>query len=98
MGPEMLRVRPEGLHECARRLAEAAYRLGHGLAGVPGLTVTDQAGRAVAALAELEQETHRLLGRFGARIADRSAAVRSAATAYEEADRHAAGCLAATPR
>ena len=91
MGPELLRVRPDGLHEGARRLAEVAYRLGHGLAGTPGLTVTGQDGRAAAALTELEQEAHRLLGRFGARIADRSAAGRSAATAYEEADRHAAG-------
>ncbi|MGC1213683.1 MAG: hypothetical protein WA890_20755, partial [Micromonospora sp.] len=59
-------VQPELLREVARALGDDAYRLAHGLAGVPGLVVSADGWGAGTALAGLESAVHRWCGALGA--------------------------------
>ncbi|MEU6078631.1 type VII secretion target [Micromonospora sp. NPDC047074] len=98
MTEEPLTVRPDALRRGASGLDDDAYRLGHGLLGVPGLVLPAPEWSAAAALAGLESAVHAWLGGLGARVAGTAGAVRAAAGAYEAADDRAAGRLAALPR
>jgi hypothetical protein len=73
----------------ARGLDASAYRLGHGLHSVPGLTVPDPGWAAAIALVDLEAAVHACLGRAGGRAAHVSTALRTAAADYEAADERA---------
>ncbi|MEH1100919.1 type VII secretion target [Micromonospora sp. CPCC 205561] len=98
MTEEPLTVRPEALRRAAGGLDDAAYRLGHGLLGTPGLGVPAPEWPAAAALADLESAVHAWLGGLGSRVAATAWAVRAAAGAYEAADDRAARRLAVVPR
>jgi hypothetical protein len=83
-------VAPETLRVEARGLEATAYRLGHGLHPVLGLTVPDPGWGAAVALVALESAVHAYLGAVGGRAAHLAAALRAAATDYEAADERAA--------
>jgi hypothetical protein len=98
MTEEPFTVQPDGLREVAAGLTDDAYRLAHGLAGVPGLVVPAAGWRADAALAGLESAVHAWCGTLGARVAASAGALRVAADEYEAVDDRAARRLAALPR
>jgi Excreted virulence factor EspC, type VII ESX diderm len=79
-------VDPEALRAGAAALDDTSYRLGHGLHAVPGLTVAEPGWQVAAALVTLEAAVHWFLGAVGGRAAELSAALRTAAGAYEAAD------------
>lgn len=89
MDCERLAVATEVLRVEARGLDGTAYRLGHGLQSVPGLTVPDPGWAAAIALVELEAAVHAYLGGVGRRAAHVSAALRAAVGDYEAADERA---------
>lgn len=90
MTEEPFTVDPGGLREVARALDDGAYRLAHGLAGVPGLVVPAPGWRAGVALAGLESAVHAWFAALGARLAATAGAVRAAADEYEAVDDRAA--------
>ncbi|MGC4803743.1 hypothetical protein [Micromonospora sp. DT233] len=98
MTEEPYTVRPELLREVAGALHAEAYRLGHGLAGEPGLVVAAPAWRSAAALAELEAAAHAWCGALGGRVAAAGHSLSGAADGYEAADERAARRLTALPR
>ncbi|MFG1775352.1 type VII secretion target [Micromonospora sp. NPDC049048] len=98
MTEEPLTVRPDALRRAARGLDDDAYRLAHGLAGVPGLVVSAAQWSTGAALTGLESAVHAWFGGLGARVAGTAGAVRAAAEAYEAVDDRAAGRLTVLPR
>ncbi|MDM4720764.1 hypothetical protein QTQ03_14635 [Micromonospora sp. WMMA1363] len=98
MTEEMFHVRPDGLRRGAASLADHAYRLAHGLAGVSGLVVTAPEWAAGAALARWEQAVHAWLGELGGRAAATGAAIHSAADAYDAVDDRAVARLSRAPR
>ncbi|MEV4658260.1 hypothetical protein [Micromonospora sp. NPDC049301] len=98
MTEEPLTVRPELLGGVARALDDDAYRLAHGLVGVPGLMVPAPDWRAGAALVGLESAVHGWLGRLGGLVAATGGAVRTAVESYRAVDDRAARRLAALPR
>ncbi|MGW1058354.1 hypothetical protein [Micromonospora sp. NBC_01412] len=98
MREEPFTVRPELLREVARALDADAYRLGHGLAGVPGLVVRAPGWRSAPALAALESAVHVWCGGLGARVAAAGQALSTAAEGYETADERAARRLTVLPR
>ncbi|WP_089021886.1 hypothetical protein [Micromonospora coriariae] len=98
MTDEPLTVRPELLRGVARALDDDAYRLAHGLLGVPGLMVSAPDWAAGAALVGLESAVHGWLGRLGGLVAVTGGAVRTAVESYRAADDRAARRLAALPR
>lgn len=93
MGQESFEVDPGVLREVSGRLADQAYRLAHGLAGVPGLVVPAPQWSTGAALVGWEAAVHRWCGRLGARMAETAGALGHAADGYETVDRRAAGRL-----
>ncbi|EEP71690.1 hypothetical protein MCAG_02017 [Micromonospora sp. ATCC 39149] len=98
MTEEPFTVRPELLREVAGALGDLAYRLGHGLAGVPGLAVPAPGWRSAEALAGLESATFAWCGALGARIAAAADGLTAAAEGYQAADERAAHRLTALPR
>ncbi|MFI6822307.1 hypothetical protein ACIBJE_15325 [Micromonospora sp. NPDC050187] len=96
-GGPPLTVDLPALRTAAGRLADEAYPLGHGLAGVPGLTLSEPRWRCARALSDLESATHIWFGALGARLADTATAVRTAADRYAATDERAARRLP-TPR
>ncbi|WP_320066482.1 hypothetical protein [Micromonospora sp. RTGN7] len=98
MSEEPYTVHPELLREVAGALHAEAYRLGHGLAGAPGLVVPAPAWRSAAALATLESAVHAWCGLLGTRVAAAANAVSGAADSYEAADERAARRLTVLPR
>ncbi len=98
MAEDELTVRPEVLHEVGRSLGDTGYRLGNGLAGVPGLAVPARDWSTAEVLAALEAAVHAWSGRLGGRVAETGDAVRAAAGAYESVDSRAAARLSALPR
>ncbi|MFB9543516.1 hypothetical protein [Micromonospora sagamiensis] len=77
------------LRTVAGRLADEAYPLGHGLAGVPGLALTEPRWHNARALSELESAVHTWFGALGGRLADTATAVRTAADRYAATDERA---------
>jgi hypothetical protein len=98
MTEETLTVRPEVLRRGAGALGDDAYRLAHGLTGVPGLVVPAPEWAAGGALAGLEAAVHGWFGGVAARVAATGAAVRAAAEAYEAVDDRAARRFTVLPR
>ncbi|SCF05704.1 hypothetical protein GA0070618_2909 [Micromonospora echinospora] len=88
-GGPPLTVDLPALRTTAARLADEAYPLGHGLAGVPGLTVPAPHWRSARALSDLESAVHAWFGALGARLADTATAVRTAADRYAATDERA---------
>ncbi|PZF93302.1 hypothetical protein [Micromonospora deserti] len=95
---EPFTVRPDVLRRAAGALGDDAYRLAHGVAGVPGLVIAAPEWSAGVALAGLETAVHAWFGALGARVAATGEAVRAAAEAYEAVDDRAARRLAGLPR
>ncbi|MEU4676616.1 type VII secretion target [Micromonospora sp. NPDC023737] len=98
MAEEPFTVRPEALRETARALGDDAYRLAHGLAGTPGLTVAAPGWSTAAALGALEAAVHGWFGRLGGRVAETAGSVRASVDAYRDVDDRAARRLATVPR
>ncbi|MEH1012201.1 hypothetical protein V6U90_03615 [Micromonospora sp. CPCC 206060] len=98
MVDEVLRVETGELRAAARRLAETGHRLGHGLAGEPGLLVPAPGWRATEALTELDSVLHGWLCRVGGQVAASATGVGSAADEYDAVDSRAAGRLTGVPR
>ncbi|TYC03976.1 hypothetical protein FXF53_07575 [Micromonospora sp. WP24] len=98
MTEEPFTVRPEVLREAARTLDDDAYRLAHGLAGTPGLTVAAPGWSAAAALDALEAAVHGWFGRLGGRVAEAGGAVRASVDGYQAVDDRAARRLAVLSR
>jgi hypothetical protein len=97
-GGPPLTVDLPALRAAAGRLADEGYPLGHGLAGVPGLTLTEPRWRTARALSDLESAVHTWFGVLGARVADTAAAVRTAADRYTATDERAARRLSTPAR
>ncbi|MEU4566762.1 hypothetical protein [Micromonospora sp. NPDC023956] len=89
-GGPPLTVDLPALRTAAGRLADEAYPLGHGLAGVSGLSPSEPRWHSTRALSDLESATHTWFGRLGARLADTATAVRTAADRYAASDERAA--------
>lgn len=98
MTEDPLTVHPCELRQMAGALDGGAYRLAHGLAGVPGLLTPAPDWGTGAALVGLESAVHAWFGALGARLAATADAVRTAADAYDAVDDRAARRLAALPR
>lgn len=90
MTDPVVRVDLPVAREAAARLGDEAYRLGHGLADVPGLTGPDSRWHTGRALTELESAVHTWFGALGGRLAEAATAVRTAADRYDAADQRAA--------
>lgn len=90
MSEDPISVRTDAVRAGADDLTGAAYRLGHGLAGVPGLTVSAPGWAAAAALAAVEDAVHRWLTGLGGEAATVAAGLRAAADGYDAADDRAA--------
>jgi hypothetical protein len=86
----LLQVRTEALRGGAGELTGIGYRLGHGLAGTPGLTVPAPGWASAGALTALESAGHAWLGAVGGRLAQTAAGIRVAADEYDAADERAA--------
>jgi hypothetical protein len=91
-------VEPALLREVSGLLTAQGYRLGHGLAGVPGLLVPAPGWSTGVALAEWETAVHRWCGRLGARVGETGLALATAADGYETVDQRAARRLTEVPR
>jgi len=89
-----LRVRPAVLHDAADRLTGLAYRLAHGLAGQPELTVAAPGWAAADLLVAVEAAVHRQVSRAGADAAATGQALARAADEYDAADWRAVHRLA----
>ncbi|MFG1798847.1 hypothetical protein ACGFI4_01540 [Micromonospora carbonacea] len=98
MTEEPFTVRPELLREVAGALGDLAYRLGHGLSGVPGLAVPAPGWRSADALGGLESAAHAWCGALGVRVAAAQGALTGAAEGYQAADERAAHRLRVLPR
>ncbi|HEX6968989.1 MAG TPA: hypothetical protein VF174_09305 [Micromonosporaceae bacterium] len=93
---DVIEVDNAGLWTCSARLADLGHRLGHGLAGAPGLTVSAPEWSAARTLADLESAVHGWLTAIGAGLADTADRVRAAAQEYETVDLRVARRLAET--
>ncbi|MFF5174864.1 hypothetical protein ACFY3U_19830 [Micromonospora sp. NPDC000089] len=98
MTEEPVEVDPAVLRRVAGGLSAEAYGLAHGLAEVPGLTVTEPEWRAAAALVRCESAVHAWLGALAAKVAETSTALHTAVREYEAVDARAADRLAGLPR
>ncbi|MDG4828493.1 type VII secretion target [Solwaraspora sp. WMMD1047] len=91
-------VSTDVLRRAAGELTGIAYRLGHGLAGVPGLTVPTPGWATAEALATVESAVHGWLGEVGGDLAELATAARTAADEYDDADQRAARRLSGAAR
>lgn len=90
MFDDRIQVHTETLRECAAALSGTAYRLGHGVAGTPGLTVSAPGWAADVSLGDLEAAVDAYLCGVGVRAAEAATRLRTAAGEYEAADERAA--------
>lgn len=90
MSEDPITVRTTELRTNAEELTGTAYRLGHGLAGAPGLTVSAPGWAAAVALTAVEQAVHRWLTGLGGDVAALATGLRAAADGYDAADDRAA--------
>lgn len=90
MFDDRIQVHTETLRECAAELTATAYRLGHRVAGTPGLTVSAPGWAAGVSLADLETAVDAYLRGVGVRAAEAATRLRTAARKYEAADERAA--------
>jgi hypothetical protein len=91
-------VRTDVLRRAAGELTGVAYRLGNGLAGMPGLTVPTPDWATARALATVESAAHGWLGAVGGDLAGLATAARTAADEYDDADQRAAQRLSGLGR
>lgn len=85
-----IKVDTEALRGTGADLAATGLRLGHGLAGIPGLAVPAPGWVATAALAQLEAAVHASFAELAGRVADAATGLLAAADRYDAADHRAA--------
>jgi hypothetical protein len=85
-----IEVATTALRATAADLAATGFRLGHGLAGTAGLTVSAPGWAATAALAQLEAAVHTSFAQLGARVAEAGTGLLAVADGYDAADHRAA--------